>query len=312
MYNYGMSRMRVFAKIIVRFPFVVDKFRALWVQITLYADSTNLIKYQEMIINNSTSRSNNKVQNLGYQTLLKVLYLLRPKSVGDTNMIRIGPKGEGGYVIYNNINTIDKLISIGVAKDTAFEEDFLRHSNINPKAHLFDHTDRPVRHLPTGIIFHSLGLGRVDDPEKNLLSLETISQNYLEQGEKCLLKVDIDESEYSTFPFVSPETFSRFEQIILELHSISEDKILNGDINSVIKNITENFFVIHIHPNSFEPWINVFGICLPKVVEITFLNKKYTNLICNEISIFPSKLDYPNKLGLEMILGAFLYPNPSP
>ena len=306
-----MSRMRIFAKMIVRFPFAVDKFRALWVQITLYADSTNIIQYQEMIINNSTSSLNNKVQNSGYQSLLKVLYLLRPKSVGDKNMIRIGPKGEGGYVIYNNINSIDKLISIGVAKDTAFEEDFLKNSNINPKAHLFDHTDRPVRHLPTGIIFHSLGLGKVDDADKNLLSLETISQNYLGQDEKCLLKVDIDNSEYNTFPFVSPDTFSRFEQIILELHSISEDNILNGDLSSVIKNITENFFVIHVHPNSFEPWVNVFGICLPRVIEITFLNKKYANLISTETPIFPTSLDYPNKLGLEMILGAFLYPNPN-
>jgi hypothetical protein len=290
---------------------MVDKFRALWVQVSLYADSFNLIEYKEMIIANSKQNLKNQIKDSGYQTLLEILYKLRPKHVASENMIRIGPKGEGGYVIYNNIIDLNKLISIGVAKDTAFEEDFLRNSNGNIAVHLFDHTDRPVRPLPKEFKFHSIGLGSANNTEKNVLSLETISQNYIEKYDKCMLKIDIEASEYKTFPFVSPHIFSRFEQIIFELHDISEEKVLNGELSSVIQNISENFFVIHVHPNNFEPWVNVFGICLPKVIEITFLNKSYKNLICPEIPIFPSNLDYPNKLGLDMTLGAFLYPKPS-
>jgi len=305
-----MSRLRTFAKIIIRFPFIVDKIRALWVQIMLYSDSANIIRYQEMINNNLESNLIYKQQHDGYQDLLKFLYLLRPKSVGIEKMIRVGPKGEGGYVIFKDIATINKLITIGVAKDTSFEEDFLKYSNSDTSVELFDHTDQPVRKLPKNISFHSIGLGRINDEVKKLLSLETISKTYIEEKQKSILKIDIDESEYLTLPYVSPVTLSKFEQIILELHSISEEKVLNRDLISVIQNITENFFVIHLHPNSFEPWVNVFGVCLPRVIEITFLNKKYSDHITSEVPIFPTELDYPNKLGLEMTLGAFVYPNP--
>jgi len=79
----------------------------------------------------------------------------------------------------------------------------------------------------------------------------------------------------------------------------------------VISKILRDFNVIHLHPNSFEPWINVYGICLPKVLEITLLNKRYSGIFSTEIPVFPTNLDFPNQQFNEMILGTFIYPEPT-
>jgi len=305
-----MSRLRFLAKIIVKIPFIVNFFRALWIQITLYSNSFNIIKFQDIIVRESKKLELTNEKDSNYIKLLEVLYLLRPKKIKEDEMIRIGPKGEGGYVLYNNVEKITKLISIGVAKDTSFEEDFSQKSLGKIFIELYDHTDRPVRNLPSNFIFHSIGISNSDFEDPKLLSLGTIIKNSLKISDISILKIDIDGAEYLALTEIDPDIYKRFDQIIIEIHDICEKNISNGKLQSIVNNISRNFDVIHLHPNSIEPWINVYGVCLPKVLEITFLNRIYSDIYIKEIPIFPTTLDYPNQLNNEMILGAFIYPEP--
>lgn len=306
----SMSRLRFLAKIIMRFPSVVKFIRSLWVQITLYSHSINQIKFQEDIVAKSVCLESVKARSINFNTLLEILFLLRPKKIDSEFMIRLGPKGEGGYVLYNNLEKISKLISIGIAKDTSFEEDFSQHTLGKVHVDLYDHTDSPLRKLPPNFTFNSIGIGDSDDPSKQLLTLRTIIHNSVELSDTSILKIDIDGAEYTTLNKVDAHLYNSFDQIIIELHDISEINVANGKMYNVISRLLKDFNVIHLHPNSFEPWINVYGICLPKVLEITLLNKKYSDVFTSKIPVFPTDLDFPNQQFNEMVLGAFIYPEP--
>lgn len=239
--------------------------------------------------------------------ILENLRLLGAKFVDDSKLIRVGPNAEGGYVIYNDIAKLDSVISVGVAKDTAFEEHLSELSSGLPNIHLFDHTDMPLRKLPRNLHFHSQGIGPVSDAGKSLITLAEMIDLYIDSEEQNILKIDVDGAEYLSLSVCNSNHYKNFNQIIIEFHNIADSAILGLEFNKILKEILNDFFVIHLHPNNFEPWKVVCGFALPNVLEVTFLHKKYENQIENKIKLFPTKLDYPNDTKNEMFLGSFLF-----
>jgi hypothetical protein len=76
----------------------------------------------------------------------------------------------------------------------------------------------------------------------------------------------------------------------------------------LITGLRENFFLAHIHWNNNDSWVNIFGAIVPKTLELTFINKKYSEMQIENFVIFPRELDYANSPGNEMYLGAFIFP----
>ena len=65
---------------------------------------------------------------------------IKPVFVSNKNLIRIGPKRDGGYVIDKRIiKAIDHIITCGLSDDWNFEKDFLKINN-NVKVTAYDHT----------------------------------------------------------------------------------------------------------------------------------------------------------------------------
>ena len=65
---------------------------------------------------------------------------LKPYQINNSNLIRIGPKRDGGYVIDNRIiKKTDNLITFGLNDDWEFEKEFLK-KNTNCNLHAYDHT----------------------------------------------------------------------------------------------------------------------------------------------------------------------------
>ena len=57
---------------------------------------------------------------------------LKPYQINNSNLIRIGPKRDGGYVIDNRIiKKTNNLITCGLNDDWEFEKDFLNMSSMN-------------------------------------------------------------------------------------------------------------------------------------------------------------------------------------
>ena len=65
---------------------------------------------------------------------------LKPFHITKSNLIRIGPKTDGGYIVDKRIfNKTDTLITCGLNDDWEFEKSFLK-KNKNSKIFAYDHT----------------------------------------------------------------------------------------------------------------------------------------------------------------------------
>ena len=298
--------MRYIARIIARNDFLLAKLKSLWIQTTLFASSQLQITSSYEIANGRVDTS----KNTKSRDILEILKFLRAKNISGGNLVRIGPYGEGGYIILDMLAKLNTVISIGIGKDTSFEEDMNSKLNHTSIFHLFDHTDVPLRQLPKNFNFYSKGIASETNEELNLLSLENIVDMCLNEKSIPLLKIDVDGAEYEALSKISRKSFSRFEQIVIEFHDLKGENTLNGKFHEILKTLNEDFFVIHLHPNNFEPWIVINGFSLPNVLEVTFLNRKYLKLTDKQLVVFPRNLDAPNNLETEMILGAFYFPDP--
>ena len=305
--DQNFSRFKYPAKFIVKNRFILEKLFDFYTQLIVYAPSKYYIKQSKSLAN---TFDNDLIPFDKYKTkkLLQSLALLRCLEVPDSEFIRIGPYRDGGYVVYKRLEKIVKVISIGVAEDTAFEEDFLE---LNPKIFffLFDHTVTPKKILPTNFKFYPLGLARSN--ESCFVNLDYIANTCIFDGEKALLKIDIEGSEYEALSDSNELVFSKFEQILIELHDLNSETLLSYAFIDLLKKIRLSFHLVHIHGNNNDGYTIVGGAAIPKTLELTFLNKEFEVKEIVGSAIFPRTLDYPNTFGDDLNIGAFKFQIPN-
>ena len=301
-----MSRLRFFAQLLVKSDFLTRKLFDFYTQLLVYAPSMHAIKQSKSMANYIRQDSGDNTSSV-QRRVLSNLSLFRCLELPDSQLLRIGPNHDGGYVIHPSFKNLTKVFSIGVAEDTSFEEHLL-HLNQNIEFFLFDHTVTPKRKLPGSMHFYSLGLG--NSIEGQFVNLEYIVNKHLLPEDASLLKVDIEGSEYSALEFVHSDTFNKFDQIVIELHELNGEKLSSDQLSSLLERIRANFNLIHIHGNNNDGYINVCGICVPQTLEITFLNKRIEVTEVPGSAIFPRVMDFPNTIGDDLVIGAFKFPIP--
>jgi FkbM family methyltransferase len=298
-----MSRFIYFAKLAVKSEFVTRKLFDFYTQLIVFAPSTHAIK-QSRSLANTLGRERMGLDSSSVESVFESLALLRCFELPDSEFIRVGPNYDGGYVVHKNISQINKIISIGVAEDTSFEEDFyMKNKNIN--FYLFDHTVTPKRKLPANFRFFSLGLGKHN--ENSFINLDYIIDTYLKLDDLALLKIDIEGSEYEALEETGVDTLSRFDQILIELHDLSEEKITSKFFKSLLLKLRKGYYLVHVHGNNNDGYTLIKGACIPKTLELTFVNKKFKLVESVGTAIFPRDLDFPNTTGDDLSIGSFRF-----
>ena len=240
----------------------------------------------------------------------------KPFKSNINNLIRIGPKKDGGYVIDKRaIKQTKKIISCGLNDDWEFEREFLK---INPKCKIiaYDHTvhkefwvKRFKKDLISLFLFKKLRLEKILDVFKYIDYLkffkngnkhlikkvvnyerkknEISIKNILKNQSNLILKIDIEGDEYKVLEQVNKEFF-KINLLIIEFHNIHKN--LNKIKNFIKK--TE-FKIIHIHGNNYAGTNKNND---PKVVEMTFINSKKFKTSKNKSNLsYPIiSLDYKN------------------
>ena len=232
------------------------------------------------------------------------------------NLVRIGPKKDGGYIIDKRvIKKSDTIITCGLNDDWEFEKDFLKF-NKDCKVIAYDHTvnkefwnKRFKKNLINFLKLKKLNLKKVLDifkhyeyrsffknknnhhikkvvlNEKNRSEISI--KNILSNQKNIILKVDIEGDEYKILKTINTE-YKKINLLIIEFHKVSKNinKIKEFMLNSVFK-------IIHIHANNFGG-IDKNGN--PNVLELTLINPtkfKTSNLKSN--NKYPiSGLDFRN------------------
>jgi len=220
--------------------------------------------------------------------------IFKPFKSNINNLIRIGPKKDGGYVIDKRvIKKTKKIISCGLNDDWEFEREFLK---INRKCKIiaYDHTvdkkfwvKRFKKDIISLLLFKKIKLEKILDVFKYINYLrffnsvnkhiirkvvnnkrkynEISISNVLKNQNNLILKIDIEGDEYKILEQINNE-FIKINLLIIEFHNIDKN---SNKIKNFIKKT--NFKIIHIHGNNFAGKNKNKD---PKVVEMTLINSK--------------------------------------
>ena len=242
---------------------------------------------------------------------------LKPFHIDNENLIRIGPKLDGGYILDKRIVHITKkIITCGLNDDWEFEKHFLK---INPSCEVlaYDHTvnkefwvQRFKKDILHFFLFKKLKLRKILSifkyydyisffknknkhyelkiSNENIKNKKITINEILNDHDNLILKVDIEGDEYNILKQILKNS-KKINALLIEFHDIQENMNL---IKEFIKE-SKDLKLIHIHGNNVS--------CAdkntdPNIIELTFTNVekiKFEQKI-TEKNYPVEKLDYRN------------------
>lgn len=227
--------------------------------------------------------------------LFDLLHRLRPKSIS-SNLVRIGGTEDGGYLLpEKQLPGIEYVISPGVGDSVQFELDMLKR--FGTKSILIDGSVKENVNWPPEFMFLPYFLGARNNA--NFLSLEEIIEKNNLFGKNLLLQMDIEGSEYEVLMRTNRKTLMAFSLIVIELHDLNlwiRNELFLRFFLPAIENLLLDFVPVHFHPNDAGGVTQVYGIDIPKTVEITLVRREEVELVGGFATI-PHDLDRKNSSG---------------
>ena len=203
-------------------------------------------------------------------TIVSLLKKLHPV-LTDKPLVRFGPKGDGGYLIPDDILGVSACFSPGVSAVSGFEKDcadrgmdvFLADKSVDCPAE---------EHERFQFLKKFIG-ARTDD---DFITLDDwVESSVTNSKSELILQIDIEGYEYEVFLSVAKSLMQRFRIIIAEFHRL--DQLWNEPFFSIASStfdkILQTHTCVHIHPNNCCGSLKQEGIDLPRVMEFTFLKK---------------------------------------
>lgn len=209
----------------------------------------------------------------------ELLVFLRPQKVVGFNKIRLGSKGDGGYVMIDDFSGIKHAYSLGIDKNVSWD---LEMAQKGIKVAQFDYS------IPGSPASH---------PNFTFLPkrVEKVSDINLQPGNKQILKIDIEGSEREFFANASSEELSHFSQIMGEFHNLDYYHVTEWweVTRRVFQNLNKTHQLIHIHSNNSVGTFWTGKSDLPMTMELTYvLRSEYQFEETRES--FPGEFDFPN------------------
>lgn len=215
----------------------------------------------------------------GADQLSVLLQYLKPFRVVGREKIRFGSDGDGGYVLLNDLDGIERVFSLGIADDATFDLAWAQRGVV---VHQFD----PVK--PESLPVHS----RFSFFQKCVEKIEDLD---LLPGNRQVLKIDIEGAEWDFFDAASEEQLRSFRQITGEFHRFDyfhkpewQERALR-----VLAKLNRTHQLIHIHGNNAADSFFADDIEVPILLELTYvLRSEYE--FCETGELFPGAWDCPN------------------
>lgn len=211
------------------------------------------------------------------------------------DLIRVGGAGDGGYLIPDRVlGSIDYCFSPGVSDTANFEDELATTHGI--KSFLADASVATAPIANDNFHFTRRFLGSEVSDNFMLLG-DWIKTSVDDSAEGLLLQMDIEGAEYDVLINEDESTLKRFSILVIEFHYLRDlfDKRCLAMISSVFEKIYRNFSICHVHPNNCCGTIQLGGIEVPDVIEVTFLRNDLAAALsnCDPVSL-PHHLDCKN------------------
>lgn len=223
----------------------------------------------------------------------KFIRQLVPVDIG-IELIRVGPDGDGGYLVPDDLIGIGGCVSPGVSNEIRFDLE-MAHRGIPVFM-----ADASVKGPPENhelFHFYPKFLDVVNDAESMRLETLVAEASKHENGD-LILQMDIEGAEYQVLLDASDDVLRSFRIILLECHHLTR---LFGRQNSQIikatfRKLLRHFYIVHIHPNNVRPPSSKGGLEIPPVMEFTFVRKDRARTEPKRGLVFPHQLDRNNLL----------------
>jgi hypothetical protein len=228
------------------------------------------------------------------------------------NLVRMGPKNDGGYIVPENYKS-KVLISFGLGNNWDFEKSMIKKGQIS-KYVIFDHTvDLSLLlksifsslkskqniyiivfkikvfllYFKDFIILNNLHIKKKVVARKydfNSTDLREVMKTFTEGSKNIFLKCDIDNGEYDIINDIILFNH-KIEVLVIEFHDIIERKI---EFKNCLEKLKKHYSLVHSHANNYS-FTDDLGI--PNVCEFTFVKKSSHKL--------PKKVKQLPVLGLD-------------
>ncbi len=232
---------------------------------------------------------NYKVENTKILTLIESI---RPYDVG-VDLIRLGASKDSGYLIPNDFKDIEACFSPGCDNKFQFEEDCYKRQM---KVFIADRTVKEIN-VPKKFNFIEKFINPVSN--EDYVSMDKWVSNTLNNKESDLiLQMDIEGDEYINLLNISDDLLDRFRIIVIEFHHLEQlsNPFFYNTVSSVFARLLKNHTCVHIHPNNSSKIVNINGIKVPPLIEVTFLR----NDRCKKKE---KRTDFPHKLDADCVDG---------
>lgn len=199
-----------------------------------------------------------------------LLHSLRPRSVG-IPLIRLGPDGDGGYLVPDDLKGIQACFSPGVDRESGFE---LACAERGMRVFMADRSvDGPAASHPN-FHFTRAFIGAI--PSEGFITLEQwVREAGIEADGDLLLQIDIEGFEYESLLATPIEVLKRFRVIVGEFHHLNQ--LWNAPYFSIVSRVFEKLLqthqCVHLHPNNHFPPFEHAGLSIPPLMEVTFLRR---------------------------------------
>jgi hypothetical protein len=199
---------------------------------------------------------------------------------------RLGPHGDGGYLVPNDLDGVTACISPGVSTECGFD---LAMADLGIDVFMADASvDGPPVDHPK---FH---FEKVFLDSYRSADTTTIDSFCAAAGEGDLvLQMDIEGAEYRVIPSMSESLLRRFRIVIVEMHNLDQlfAAFAFDIIRSAFAKLTAYHDVVHIHPNNCCGSVEREGLEIPRVMEFTFYRRDRAAFSDGRSLVFPHPLD---------------------
>ena len=253
-----------------------------------------LLKENIKSLNNQNSILNQQIDTIfSYLYNIKnessIYQLLKPQDVFGKKKIRIGKKGDGGYVLLNDFNNIKIAYSFGICNEVSFDKE-LADKNID--VYMYDHTIKNLSYQNPK--FHWKKIGLTEHKKRND-NMKTLKELLIENGhikeKNMILKLDIENDEWSVFNDVSTDILKQFKYIVVEFHF---NNIFISEYIKVFRKLNKNHQIFHLHCNNCGEIVKFDGYNICNLLEISFVIRE-NNSFLKPIDYFPiNNIDYKN------------------
>jgi hypothetical protein len=214
----------------------------------------------------------------------------------DKALIRVGPRGDGGYLVPDDLAGIEALFSPGVNEVSGFE---MACAERGIQVFLADHSvDRPPD--THGLFRFTKKFIGVTTDDVFMTMDDWVDTSLPGSDGELLLQMDIEGFEYEAFLGMSDRLMRRFRIIVAEFHHL--DELFGRHFfrfgSRTFEKILQTHDCVHIHPNNCCRLVSSRGVAIPRVAEFTFLRK-------DRIASRTRATDFPHPLDCDN------HPNPS-